>query len=173
MTDHAQPGAAAAEPVPVPYTDETYDLRKQAAQTLLNYLEKSEAILARCEIAMRDRGSDQFTAANAAARIMKVGGDITRALMLAAFGETRHRTIRETVEMPPQAMPRSAARADLDAAQAVMARELRALAEEIVGEAEKDRATRGPKPIERHYTKEEEERVLASRKSETPLRDQT
>src|SRR5437868_11733034 len=100
MTDHAQLGADAAvsAPVPqtpVPYTDETYDLRKQAAQTMLDYLERSQAMLARCEIAMRDRGSDQFIAANAGVRIMKAGSDITKALMLAAFGETRHRSITE------------------------------------------------------------------------------
>ena len=146
MTDHAHPGADAAQsaPVPhapVPYTDETYDLRKQAAQTMLNYLERSEAMIARCEIAMRDRGSDQFTAANIAVRIMKVGGDITKALMLAAFGETRHRSIRENAPLPPrEPAPRGQAREDMDAAQAIMARELRALTEEIVGEAEKDRA---------------------------------
>jgi len=143
MTDHAQPGAAAAEPAPVPpmpVPDETYDLRKQAAQTMLNYLERSEAMIARCEIAMRDRGSDQFTAANTAVRIMKVGGDITKALMLAAFGETRHRSIRETILPPREPAPRSQAREDMDAAQTIMARELRALTEEIVGEAEKDRA---------------------------------
>ncbi|MBL6853409.1 MAG: hypothetical protein ISS15_02510 [Alphaproteobacteria bacterium] len=137
MTDHAQPGAAAAEPVPFE-PDETYDLRKQAAQTMLNYLEKSEAMLARCEIVMRDKGSDQFTAANAAVRLMKAGGDITKALMLAAFGETRHRSISEKVEQPrPQRTDQVAQ--DIDAATALMARELRALTEEIVSDAEKDR----------------------------------
>jgi hypothetical protein len=125
----------------VPYTDETYDLRKQAAQTMLNYLERSEAMLARCEIAMRDKGSDQFTAANAGVRIMKAGGDITKALMLAAFGETRHRSITEPVLPPPRGpAPRSQAHEDMEATIAVMARETRALAEEIVEEAEKDRA---------------------------------
>src|SRR5579862_958575 len=132
MTDHTQPGADAAEPVPVPqqtpvpYTDETYDLRKQAAQTMLSYLERSEAMVARCETAMRDRGSDQFIAANTAVRIMKVGGDITKALMLAAFGETRHRSISEPVVPPPREPAlRCQARQDMDAAQTVMARELR------------------------------------------------
>jgi len=150
MTDHAQPGADAAEPVPappapdvfVPYTDETYDLRKQAAQTMLNYLERSEAMLARCEMTMRDRGSDQFTAANAAVRIMKAGSDITKALMLAAFGETRHRSLRDEAILPPrrEPAPRSQVHEDMDATIALMARETRALAEEIVEEAEKDRA---------------------------------
>jgi hypothetical protein len=142
MTDHAQAGADAAVSAPdtfVPYPDETYDLRKQAAQTLLNYLEKSEAMLARCEIAMRDKGSDQFTAANTAVRIMKVGGDITKALMLAAFGETRHRTFRETVELPRRPAPRSAASADLDATEAVLARELRAMTEECADGWQKER----------------------------------
>ena len=138
MTDHAQPGAA--QSAPVPYTDETYDLRQQAARTMLNYLQRTEVMIARCEATMRDKGSDQFTAANTAVRIMKVGGDITKALMLAAFGETRHRSIREA---PPsrEPAPRTQTQEDLDATTAVLAREMRALSEECVKDWEKDRKT--------------------------------
>jgi hypothetical protein len=147
MTDHAHPGADAAvsAPVPqafVPYTDETYDLRKQAAQTMLSYLEKSEAMLARCEIVMRDKGSNQFVAANAAVRIMKAGGDITKALMLATFGETRHRSLRDEAILPPRPQRANSDIAqDLNATQAVLARELRALTEECADGWQQGRAT--------------------------------
>jgi hypothetical protein len=72
---------------------------------------------------------------------MKVGGDITKSLMLAAFGESRHRSISEKVlPRPREPAPRSQAREDLDATTALLAHEMRTLSEECVGEWEKDRA---------------------------------
>jgi hypothetical protein len=148
MTDHAQSGADAAVSAPVPpasapHTDETYDLRQQAARHLLNYLDRTDAMIARCEATMRDKGGDQFTAANTAARLMKVSTDVTKALMVAAFGETRHRSFRETVVSPPA--PREPAapnpiREDIDATTTVLARQLRLIAEESAQEWDEERA---------------------------------
>jgi hypothetical protein len=145
MTDHAQTGADAAVSAPIPptsapHTDETYELRQQAARHLLNYLDRTDAMIARCEATMRDKGGDQFTAANTAARLMKVSTDVTKALMVAAFGETRHRSFRETV-MPPPREPAAPdpVDADIDAAAVLMARETRAVTEECVREWEQAR----------------------------------
>lgn len=141
MTD-APSGADANAPVPC--TDETFELRDKAAQHLLGYLERVDAMLARCESAMRDKSSDQFTAANTAVRLMKVGGDLTRSLMLAAFGETRHRSLSDAVALPrPQRaapLPNPVAE-DIDATKAVLARQLRIVTEECAREWNEARAT--------------------------------
>jgi hypothetical protein len=128
-------------------------------------------MVGRCEAAMGDKGGDQFTAANTAARLMKVSTDVTRALMLAAFGETRHRSLSDAVVLPPAHEPavRRPVRDDMDATTAVIARELRALAEESVGGWERDRAKYAD-PRSAFYSPQESTYVPVPQQSETPLR---
>jgi hypothetical protein len=144
MTNDAPSGAVADAPEPP--TDETFEIRHKAAQHLLGYLERIDAMLARCESAMRDKSNDQFTAANTAVRLMTVGGELTRSLMLATFGETRHRSLTDNgLPLPPPPSlappPPSPVTEDIDATKAVLAHQLRIITEECAREWDQARAT--------------------------------
>jgi hypothetical protein len=76
------------------------ELRRQAAQYLIDHLEISSSLMARCEALAHQSKGDRTTPVFAAARLMQASADTARTLSQVANGETRHRLIVERVEPP-------------------------------------------------------------------------
>lgn len=71
-------------------------LRLEAAERLSAMMALSLRLLGDCGMHTAMNKSDAVGALNAAARLIKSNADITHALVRAAQGETRHRSIAET-----------------------------------------------------------------------------
>ncbi len=114
------------------------ELRRRAAQYLIDHLEISASLMARCEaLALQSKG-DRTTPVFAAARILQVSADAARALNQVANGETRHRSIVEKVERRIAAAPDSVGE-DLAATTRILSRRLHAFARD-------DADLKGPAP---------------------------
>jgi len=112
-----------------PVISSAEELRRQAAQYLIDHLEISSSLMARCEALAYQAEGDRTSPLFAAARIMRVSADTARALGQVANGETRHRSIIEKVETY-KAPPPDPVGADLDATMLILSGRLRRLAEE-------------------------------------------